>query len=324
MAAPASRTKEAAIWVTAKARRRRVPPPVIRALPLDRLIPFGPSPDGRRGTNARSAAAASASPAPTHSMLESTVRSSARTENRDAYRARIATMGRALSTPSAAPAPQSRRLSASRTRRSAAVLAPSAGPNHQLAFAANRPRQNQVGHIGTGDDEDQSRRGQQHPKHGPGFGRNLVAQKHRVNAEVRLRRIRLGMLFHDGAVCRPELGAGLFQRRAGGQPAKQLGHAMDPARHHRRRQVVWTGHHVGDDLGFGRIRDGWLQYPYDGRCTRSERFQPDDFSEHRSGRCAARCVQKRYVRTTAPAAAGPSSRISSSRPSTGCRPITSK
>jgi len=32
-------------------------------------------------------------------MLESTVRSSARTENRDAYRARIATMGRALSTP---------------------------------------------------------------------------------------------------------------------------------------------------------------------------------------------------------------------------------
>jgi hypothetical protein len=38
----------------------------------------------------------------------------------------MATMGRALSTPSAAPAPQSSRLSASRTRRSAALLAPSA------------------------------------------------------------------------------------------------------------------------------------------------------------------------------------------------------
>jgi hypothetical protein len=38
----------------------------------------------------------------------------------------MATMGRALTTPSAAPAPQSRRLSASSTRRSAAVEAPSA------------------------------------------------------------------------------------------------------------------------------------------------------------------------------------------------------
>src|ERR1035438_5612395 len=126
MVAPASRTKEAAIWVMANACRRRVAPPVMRTLPRERLIPFDRSPDGRRGTNARSTAATNASPAPTHSMLESTVRSSARTEKRDAYRARIATMGRALSTPSAAPAPQSRRHSAKRTRRSAAVLAPSA------------------------------------------------------------------------------------------------------------------------------------------------------------------------------------------------------
>ena len=38
----------------------------------------------------------------------------------------MATIGRALSTPSAAPAPQSSRLSASSVRRNAPVLAPSA------------------------------------------------------------------------------------------------------------------------------------------------------------------------------------------------------
>ncbi len=84
------------------------------------------SADGSRGTNARRTAAARASPAPTHSTLASTVRSSARTEKRAAYRARIATIGCAIVTPSAAPAPQSSRLSASRARRSAHVLAPSA------------------------------------------------------------------------------------------------------------------------------------------------------------------------------------------------------
>ena len=89
------------------------------------------------------------------------------------------------------------------------------------------------------------------------------------------------MLFHHGAVCRPELGAGLFQGRAGRQPAKQLSHAMDPARHHRRRQVVWTGHHVGYDLRFSRIWDRRFQYPYYGGGTRSERPEPDGFSEHR-------------------------------------------
>ena len=71
-------------------------------------------------------AATMASSAPTHNMLESTVRSSARTEKRDAYFDKIATIGRALMTPSSAPAPHNKRLSASKTRRNDAVLAPSA------------------------------------------------------------------------------------------------------------------------------------------------------------------------------------------------------
>ena len=124
--APASSTNDAAIWVTAKTRSRRLVLPVIRGLPLPRPMPRDVPADGRRGTNASSTAATTASAAPTQSRLESTVRSSARTEKREAYRARMATIGCAISTPSAAPAPHSSRLSASSVRRSAPVLAPSA------------------------------------------------------------------------------------------------------------------------------------------------------------------------------------------------------
>ncbi len=76
--------------------------------------------------NASSIAAANASPAPTQSMLQSTVRSRARTEKREAYRARTLTIGPAISSPIEAPATHSSRLSANRVRRRAMVLAPSA------------------------------------------------------------------------------------------------------------------------------------------------------------------------------------------------------
>ena len=126
MPAPASSTNDAAICVTANTRSRRFVPDVIRTLPLDSPSPLAASADGSRGTNASSTAAASASTTPTQSRLESTVRSSARTEKRGAYRASTATIGRAMSTPSTAPAPQSSRLSASSVRRSAPMPAPSA------------------------------------------------------------------------------------------------------------------------------------------------------------------------------------------------------
>ena len=48
------------------------------------FVPRLPSADGRRGTNANNTAATTASTAPTQSRLESTVRSSARTEKREA------------------------------------------------------------------------------------------------------------------------------------------------------------------------------------------------------------------------------------------------
>jgi hypothetical protein len=124
--APASSTNDAAIWVIANRRRRRFVPDVIRTPPLEMPIPVDASAEGSRGTNARSTAATSASDTPTHSSVASTVRSRARTEKRAAYRARMATMGRARRTPRSAPAPQSTRLSARSVRRSAPALAPRA------------------------------------------------------------------------------------------------------------------------------------------------------------------------------------------------------
>src|ERR1700680_4408273 len=93
MLAPASRMKDAAICVTAKARWRRLVLLVMRTLPLARFIPFDAFAEGRRGTNARTTAAIIARATPIQSRLESTVRSSARTEKREAYRARIVTNG---------------------------------------------------------------------------------------------------------------------------------------------------------------------------------------------------------------------------------------
>ena len=82
--APASRTNEAPICVTANSRRRRFVPDVTRTLPFDRPRPLDASADGSRGTNASRTAAATASATPTHSRLASIVKSSARTEKRAA------------------------------------------------------------------------------------------------------------------------------------------------------------------------------------------------------------------------------------------------
>src|SRR5260370_9451939 len=104
--APASSTKDAAICATAKARWRRLVLLVMRTLPLARFMPFDALADGRRGTNAKITAATIASATPTQSRLKSTVKSSPRTQKREAYRARVVTNGSAMLTPIAAPAQQ--------------------------------------------------------------------------------------------------------------------------------------------------------------------------------------------------------------------------
>ena len=72
MLAPASSTKEAAIWVTAKTRWRRVVPPRDAQAAAGQADPWSYPTEGRRGTKASSTAAMRPAPAPTQSMLEST------------------------------------------------------------------------------------------------------------------------------------------------------------------------------------------------------------------------------------------------------------
>ena len=76
---------------------------------------------------------------------------------------------------------------------------------------------------------------------------------------------------------------------------------------------MWAGDDVGDDFGFGGIGDGGLEYADDGRGAGAEaNGLADD-----AGSLLNAVFQKRYVRTAAPSAFGPSSRMSSRRPSAG-------
>ena len=80
MPAPASSTNEAAIWVTANSRSRRLVPVVMRTPPVVRLTELAPSAVGSLGTKASRTAATRARAAPTQSIVASTVTSRARTE----------------------------------------------------------------------------------------------------------------------------------------------------------------------------------------------------------------------------------------------------
>src|SRR5258708_797809 len=124
--AAATSTNEAAIWTSAKTFSLRFAVPVMREVPLGSQNACTPLEDGSRGMNASRTAASSASPPATQSRLESMVRSSARTEYRDAYWARTATIGLARIMPRTAPALHSNRPSARRIRRRSIALAPSA------------------------------------------------------------------------------------------------------------------------------------------------------------------------------------------------------
>ena len=107
----------------------------------------------------------------------------------------------------------------------------------------------------------------------------------------------------------------------GARRAEELGHAMHAAGHHRRVQMVRAGHDVGDDLGFRRDRGPRARGRR--RSSRSGR-QAARSCRSPTGRSAASWSRSGSVSTAAPAACGPSSVGSSSRPRTGRSPITSK
>ena len=98
-----------------------------------------------------------------------------------------------MSMPSVAPAPHSRRLSASNVRRSEPALAPSAARTASSLSRRTVRARIKFADVGAGDDEDESGRGEQDPQHRARAGGDLVAQEDGANAEVGFRGIGFGM-----------------------------------------------------------------------------------------------------------------------------------
>ena len=158
----------------------------------------------------------------------------------------------------------------SSVRRSAHVARAERRANRQLAFAPHRARENQVRDVRTRDDEDQRRRREQHEQDGPRGRRDLVAQLHRVDAEVAALRIRIRMLRDHRAVHRAQLRAHLLQRGVRRQPSEQLRHPVHAPILHRRRQMMRAGHQVRNDLRLRRIRHRRFEHADDHRGSIAE------------------------------------------------------
>ena len=191
MLAPASSTKDAAICVTAKMRRRRLVPPVMRMLPLARLdalrsVGRGQTRDeGQQdGGDDRESGAD-----PEHAGVDGEIErangeargvarqdGNHRTGDENAERGSGNAEDQALRKQSAAQG---------------AGAGAESGANAELAFAADGAGENEIGDVGAGDDEDEPGRGEQHEENVARAGSDLIAEELGVNAVVALWRNRL-------------------------------------------------------------------------------------------------------------------------------------
>ena len=137
--------------------------------------------------------------------------------------------------------------------------------NRQLAFAAHRAREDQVGDVRARDDEDQAGRAEQHQQDRARRRGDLIAQLHRVDAEVILHRIRFLVRRQHAAVNGAQLRARLLEVGARREPAEELRHPMHAAVLHRRRHVMRARDDVRDQLRFGGIRHRRLEHADDRR-----------------------------------------------------------
>jgi hypothetical protein len=76
-------------------------------------------------------------------------------------------------------------------------------------------------------------------------------------------RDRFRMLVDDGCVHRRQLGACLFNRRTGGEPAEEVRYPVIAARDHRRPEMMRAGDDVRDDFRVGGIGHRRLEYTDD-------------------------------------------------------------
>ena len=250
MPAPANSRNDAAICVIAKTLSRRFVPPLMRMLPLVKPKPRDGSLAGRRGRNASRTEAVSANPqkAGVQGQIERADGETGGVPRQHAHH-RL----RNGNADERAGRTEDEALGEERSPQRAGARAERRADG-EFGFTAHRARQNQVGHVRACDHEDERRCRQQHPQHRPRTLGNLIAEQDSADAELGRRRIRLGVLPDHGGVDRFQLRARGLEIDAGREAPEQLCHPMLTPGHHRCRQVMGAGDHIGDELGFRRIR----------------------------------------------------------------------
>jgi hypothetical protein len=101
------------------------------------------------------------------------------------------------------------------------------GPHGELAFAANRTRQDQVGDVRTCDDEHHDGGSKQDKQDRARRPRDLVAQPRHAQLHIS-RRIGLRVLVQDVGMKRAQFRTRRLQRCPGCQPPKKLRHPVSP------------------------------------------------------------------------------------------------
>ena len=165
------------------------------------------------------------------------------------------------------------------------------GAYGELALAADRAREDQVGDIRTRDDEDDRGGGEQHEQDRPCRRRNLIAQRADTQPHGGPRRVGVGMLAHHCFVRGRQLRARVLDRGAWREAAEQLRHPVCATGDHQRAEMVRARDDVGDDLRVGGIRHRRLEDTDDRRGARTE---ADGLADH--GRIAGECRAPEAVR----------------------------
>ena len=146
----------------------------------------------------------------------------------------------------------------------------------QLPFAAHRAGEDQVGDVRAGDDEHDGRSGEQHEQDRPRRRRDLIAERGDAQPDLSPRRVRSPGVPsssprgpRSARRARPRVAPRL-------QPPEQLRHAVRAPGDHRGPEMMRARHHVGDDLGVGRIGHRRLQHTDDRGRARTEPHAPAD------------------------------------------------
>src|SRR5580658_6560824 len=89
------------------------------------------------------------------------------------------------------------------------------------------------------------------------------------------------MLRRHRTVHGAQFGASLFESGSRRQPSEQFRHAVNAAFHHRRGEMVRTGHHIGDDFGVRGIGDRGFEHADDSATSRTHgtAAEPYGFAE---------------------------------------------